>query len=94
MDRETNSTTIMEPESVRRRTGSPPRRDIARSRRRGPQGKVNKFRFDFSYDSLDSSSPAFCSQQTVWDDIGVDVLKNVRGARAAAGRRPSRLQWA
>lgn len=40
------------------------------------QKRVNKFTFDFSYNSFDSSAPGFCSQKTVWNDIGVKVLES------------------
>ena len=37
-------------------------------------GKETQFTYDFSYDSFDSSSKNFASQETVWNDIGISVL--------------------
>ena len=36
--------------------------------------KETQFTFDYSYDSFDSTSKSFASQETVWDDIGMSVL--------------------
>jgi hypothetical protein len=37
-------------------------------------GKETQFTYDYSYDSFDPSSKSFASQETVWNDIGVNVL--------------------
>ncbi|EEY59674.1 kinesin-like protein [Phytophthora infestans T30-4] len=43
-----------------------------------PETNIEKaFTFDYSYNSfVPSSDPAYASQQTVWDDIGIKVLEH------------------
>ncbi|XP_068177401.1 kinesin-like protein KIF16B isoform X2 [Antennarius striatus] len=38
--------------------------------------RVKTFTYDFSYDSMDSKSSAFVSQETVFRDLGSDVLRS------------------
>jgi kinesin family member 1 len=37
-------------------------------------GKETQFTYDYSYDSFDSESKQFASQETVWKDLGMSVL--------------------
>lgn len=46
--------------------------------RRPWQNKKHRFTFDFSYNSFDPADPDYCSQEMVWEDIGVSCLTNVR----------------